>query len=166
VSNAHETTFEDLQRLATQRHHIHKNHDSSRPLSQYYELIGLVGEWMFARRYDLDMDLEPRPGGDGRVDFEVNGFTIDVKSAEKAYNLLREVDKPHAEILVLVSVNLKERIGKMIGWEFDEEMLNLIYPPKIFHPGGGILNHYVHRTRLKHMSLLEDLLGLKANDPA
>lgn len=159
VSNAYGLEFEDLEIIAKQREELHRNHVSSRPLSKSYELIGLVGEWLFARLYNLNMDLALRPAGDGRVDFAVNEFTIDVKSANKPYYLFREVDVPHADVLVLAGVWLDKRTGKMFGWEFDKIMLDLPYPPKVFNPAGGIVNYYKPAAKLRSMNqLVEEVL--------
>jgi len=158
VSNAFDLEFEDLELIARQRHEAHKHQDSHRQLSDDYELIGLIGEWGFARFSNLDMDLALRPAGDGRVDFEVNGFTIDVKSANKPYNLLREVEVPHADVLVLAGVWLDRRAYRLIGWEFDKAMLDMIITDrfgKYLNPPGP-LNHYKPAEHLLSMNQLRE----------
>jgi len=106
MSNGHCLTDEQMRDLAKKREAIHAGQASSRPLSKHYELIGLIAERQFSREFDVDMDMTLRPGGDGRVDFVLPIGTVDVKGAARAYNLFREIGKPHAEILVLAAVNV------------------------------------------------------------
>jgi len=138
---------------------LHRNHGSSRPLSAGYELRGVFGELAFYRITGLEMDLRLLPSGDGRTDFEPgNGVgTIDVKAANKAYNLLRECDKLHADILVLAQVHEDPVIVEFLGWEYDAEMVTC--PVKQFHDDGP-MNHYKHRSQLRHMPELLAMLGV------
>lgn len=84
--------------VARRRETLHMGHSSSRPLSQDYELVGLAGELAFAEEFGYQVDTSDRPGGDGRVDFHTPAGTVDVKTARKALNLLREQGKPHADL--------------------------------------------------------------------
>ena len=143
-----------LKEIADQRHNLHKNHASSRPLSEDYEYIGLIGEGKFELTYGYAMDLEQRPGGDSRVDFHTPLATIDVKTARKAYNLLREVGKPHAELLILAEYLPDTDDVRFLGWEWDCNMIQC--PSKDF--GYGIINHYKHWSELKRMETFEHLL--------
>ena len=145
---------QDLRELATQRSRLHTHHRSQRPLSSEYDLVGLAGEKAFAERYGYNVDRELRPGGDGRIDFETPVGTVDVKTARKAYNLLREQGKPHADLLVLAEYDDATEQAVLLGWEWDREMLKC--PAKDF--GYGIVNHYLHRSRLRSIDLLDDLM--------
>ena len=145
--------IENLKKVAAIRHEIHKHHKSSRPLSEDYELIGLVGEYRFEVDFGYPMDLSIKPQGDGKVDFHIALGTLDVKTAEKAYNLLREKGVRHAKILVLGQFNRKGTTASLLGWEYDSEMVKCPY--KDF--GYGIINHYKHHSKLRPMWVLKQL---------
>ena len=139
--------------VADARHNLHRNHATSRPLSENYERVGLEGEYecaCYLRWHGImvEVDTASRPGGDGRADFRVGGVTVDVKTARKAYNLLREAEKPHADILVLAAY--KNDRATLLGWEYDEAMVAC--PSKDF--GYGIVNHYMAAHELKSIGLL------------
>ena len=142
--------------MANRRHNLHKNQSSSRPLSKNYELIGLVGEWEFSKKFGVELDTKEYIDGDKGVDFVINGYKIDVKTGHNnAYNLLREKNKPHAEIIVLAECDLKSKSVYLIGWEYDSEMIK--QPYKDF--GYGIINHYKHRSELRSINELRELLN-------
>lgn len=145
--------FIDVLRIeAEEREAIHANHESSRPLSEDYELIGLVGEAEFSRAYHQPMDLNRRAGGDGRIDFVIPlAYTVDVKTARKAYNLIEERGKIEADIYVLAQYIEDGRKAKMLGWEWGSVLVKAPY--KDF--GHGIINHYIPREQLRPMSDLE-----------
>ena len=137
---------------------------------RYYEnpytedIIGIIGEKKFGNKYNLKVDIGIRPKGDKHIDFKVsimcNGIeyikTIDVKTAQKAFNLLvKEQDiKKCADILVLAEYINDDQIN-LVGWESKKEMQ--IMPKKIFS-SLGYINHYKHRTKLRSMNRLDLLL--------
>ena len=138
---------------ADKRAEIHEHHATSRPLSNDYELIGLLGEYAFQMWSGKPMDFTIRPGGDDKIDFILHtGITVDVKSARKAYNLFRECGKKHADILVLAHVHSNELVS-LLGWEYG--VIMAMQPSKEF--GYGIRNHYMPARSLKPMSKLKDL---------
>tara|TARA_Y100000310_G_C20581630_1_gene763303 strand:+ start:569 stop:1027 length:459 start_codon:yes stop_codon:yes gene_type:complete len=141
------------------RERIHEKQASSRPLSTGYEAIGILGEAEFAFRTGLPFDVQERPAGDNRVDFFTELGTIDVKTARKPYNLIREVGKPHAEILVLVGVDASGW-AKLIGWEYDSIITDA--PFKDF--GYSILNHYIPAENLKSPDLLVKMIAATVAD--
>jgi hypothetical protein len=125
------------------------------------DTIGVAGELAFAKKYGLEIDDSIRPEGDGHVDFKVNingnEVTVDVKTAQKAYNLLvKEWEiKDCADILVLAERGPNDEI-KFLGWETKDIMK--VMPKKIFS-SLGIVNYYRHRDKLRPMFQLDDLLG-------
>jgi hypothetical protein len=143
-----------LREIARVRMELHKDHSSSRPLSADYEYIGLLGEWEFSQKYGLPIDLTLRSGGDGRKDFTTGIGTIDVKTANKAFNLLRETNKPHADILVLAQYLEEDDNVAFLGWEYDKNMV--LCPHQDF--GYGIDNYYKSWQELRTMSSLGKLL--------
>lgn len=141
-----------IKEVAKIRHELHKNQASSRILSPDYQYIGLAGEYAFAKKYDLPIDLTTRVGGDGGCDFRVNFGTIDVKTARKALYLLVEVGRVRADIYVLAQFN-NDSVTFM-GWELGEEMEKC--PAKDF--GAGYDAHYKMAGELKSMEDLELLI--------
>jgi hypothetical protein len=145
--------------LGTQRQ---KAHPFGTP--RYYsdenleDIIGLAGEVAFAKRYGLKPDLTIRPEGDKNIDFkiEIDGTriaTIDVKTAQKAFNLLVkewEIQKC-SDVLVLCEYFKNESI-MFVGWATRKMMQG--QPIKIFS-SLNIPNHYLHRSKLKPMSELD-----------
>lgn len=154
--------FTDLLAIeAEQRQELHANHASNRPLSEGYELVGLVGEAEFARVFNLPMDLNRRPGGDRGIDFVVPlGFTTDVKTFRKPIHLLVEYGKVVADIYVLAGYSDELRKAHLLGWEYGANVLKAPHKPWVCD-GGTIDSHYIHRDVLKKMPELERrLMGL------
>jgi len=154
-SNADALTWHDCESLAARRHALHSSQISHRPLSNDYELVGLVAEAAVARRLGLDMDLSDHPEGDGRVDFYTHIGTIDAKGAQKPKHLLREVGKPHSDILVLVKVSIVQKMYRIIGWEYDSEMLECATGNM---PGYTVNNHIKPAGDLRSISELDKLI--------
>jgi hypothetical protein len=147
---------EDLMRQvisqeAQARHEAHKNHASSRPLSEDYELIGLLGELEFAQLTGQMVDLERRLCGDKGVDFVVPlNFSVDVKTARKAFHLIHEKGKSFADIYVLAKYDDEAKTTELLGWEWGIALSKA--PVKDF--GYGIENHYIPADKLRPMSEL------------
>ena len=142
--------------FAKYRENLHKSHASSRPLSKNYELIGLLGEFEFARVFNMPVDLTMRSDGDKGVDFVTPYGTIDVKTANKAYNLIVEVGKVNADIYVLAQFNQDDLTVKLLGWEYGYRIENC--PSKDF--GYGVINHYMSAQELMSISLLKTILTI------
>ena len=135
---------------AEERHKAHEGQSSSRPLSEKYEEVGLLGELEFAKQTGYMLDMERRLSGDKGVDFVVSvKMTVDVKTARKPGNLIHEQGKTFADIYVLAGYN-EDGSVELIGWEFGSTLLRA--PVKDF--GYGILNHYIPAKQLKPMSSL------------
>ena len=123
------------------------------------DTIGVAGETAFAKRYGLDVDERILPEGDEHIDFIVKinnlDITIDVKTAQKAYNLLiKEWEiKECADILVLAKYN--DGTIKFLGWETKEVMC--LMPTKVFS-SLGINNFYRHQSKLRPMEQLDEIL--------
>ena len=151
---------EHLKKIAKDREEIHKNHASSRPLSKNYEYIGLVGESQFAEEFDMALDEELRPQGDGGKDFYSKVGSIDVKTARKAYNLIVEQGKVDSDVYVLAQYSDEDESAKLLGWAHKDEVLKA--PKKDF--GYGVINHYISKSNLKSMELLKRKLSIKEDD--
>lgn len=81
---------------------------------------GLKGEFAFAKYYDLEVDTDLRPDGDGGIDFvvEINGNekTVDVKTVNYPNNpllLVREAREDHPDMYVLTATDSPE--VKLVG---------------------------------------------------
>jgi len=143
---------DDLLEEANARHQIHEGQASSRPLSLDYELLGIGGEIQGETDFSLKRDARLLVHGDGRIDFYLpDGRSGDWKVARKAYNLLMESDKPHADILVAGLWREDEFHWvwvEWLGWEYRDELLKV--EPKDF--GYGVINHYRAVENLRPMS--------------
>jgi hypothetical protein len=143
-------------RIGAERHELHKDHQSSRPLSEGYEGVSLEGEFTFALNYGVPVDLKARAGGDGGIDFVIAlKYTVDVKTARKAFNLIVEEGKVKADIFVLASFCDDTGEASLIGWAWRTEVLKA--PVKDF--GHGIMNHYIPLGSLHPMAALESRLA-------
>ena len=80
----------ELREMAKRRVAQHAGAPSSRHWGDPVEceFIGLVGERAFSDRFGMPMNLADQPMGDGKFDFVVNGWKIDVKTAKKPTYLL------------------------------------------------------------------------------
>jgi hypothetical protein len=150
----------DINELGIQRQNAHIKNSTPR----YYkdknkeDIIGISGEIAFGKRYSLKPDLELRPFGDNHIDFEiqindVKNITIDVKTAQKAYNLLVkkwEINKC-SDILVLAKYINNEDI-EFLGWTTKKIMSQ--QPIKIFS-SLGIENYFLPKEKLAPMEDLD-----------
>jgi hypothetical protein len=142
-----------LREEADARHNAHKDHASSRPLSDNYELVGLLGESKFGEICNQMPDLKRRLEGDSGIDFVVPlKFSVDVKTARNAFNLIHEQGKKFADIYVLASFKDSEEDAELLGWEWGAVLKNA--PVKDF--GYGIMNHYIPADKLKPISELQE----------
>jgi hypothetical protein len=155
-----ETVINRLRAIAKERMSLHKNHSTSRPLSQDYEFIGLLGEFEFMLFSGFPMDLSVKPSGDKGIDFITPAGSIDVKTARLAYNLIREENKKHADIIVLGSYTEGNQSVNLLGWEYDSIMI--LCPKRDF--GYGIINHYKPAKKLRSMKELREKIGNNTAD--
>jgi len=149
---------EQVMAVALERELLHKDHESSRPLSHNYEYIGLLGEANFARKIGQEPDFRKRPGGDHGIDGTLRlRFTYDVKTARIPNHLIQEVGtKNWADIYILAGYLEEEDTTYEIGWEWGVKLQAAPY--KDF--GYGIINHYIHASQLRQMSELYDRLSI------
>ena len=144
-----------LAQIATDRHDLHKDHASSRPLSINYEGVGISGEVAFSAFSGIACDLSERPSGDKGIDFIVPLlFSIDVKTARIPNHLIHEKGKDFVDIYVLAEYVADGKPANLIGWEYGIKLKNA--PFKDF--GYGIINHYIHRSKLRPMADLKTRL--------
>lgn len=150
------TILQIVEGEAARRERLHANHASSRPWSEGYEKVGLAGEFEFGRFCGQMPDLQERAGGDKGVDFRVLlQFTVDVKTARKAYHLSHESGKPLADIYVLAEYDDETGQARLVGWEWGR---NLLRAPLKDLGNNGVLGHCIHRSKLRPMSELNEHL--------
>ena len=131
---------------------------SNRPLSYDYEILGLMGEMAFADFSGYEVDTSQRMDGDKGVDFVIDGYTIDVKTARKAYNLIVEVGKVKADFYVLASLVSQYEV-ELIGWETGREVSSSKTDEgKLFK--NNVHNHFIKAVDLQPMWKLRDKLNL------
>jgi hypothetical protein len=130
---------------------------SHRPLSHNYELLGVMGEAAFSAVFGLPVDESRRPGGDAGVDFRVS-FTIDVKTARRAANLIVEVGRVHADIYVLAEAHPEMSNGvRLVGWAWGKDVLSApVDDGARFR--NGIRNHWIAARDLRPVGSLRALM--------
>lgn len=132
---------------------------SARRFSEGYDDVGEAGEDAFGALIGQERDKRDLPGGDGGVDFTVTidgkQYTVDVKTARKAFYLLVEAgrsDKPMADLYVLCSYSDAMGCATCLGWATRAEVIAA--PTKDF--GFGVVSHYIARERLRPIVRLVD----------
>ena len=137
---------------ADERDRIHKNHASSRPLSEDYELVGIMGELALSQLTGLAPDLATKPAGDGGVDSLIYlRYTVDIKTARKPYNLIHEVGKKFADIFILSKYTDPDTPVRLMGWEWGKVLQAA--PTREF--GHGVMNHYISAKSLRRLGELQ-----------
>jgi len=140
-----------LTKHAAAREALHAGHASSRPLSEGYERVGLAGEFAFGRFCGQMPDLSERPAGDKGVDFVVPLlYTVDVKTARKAHNLIHEASKPLAADIYVLAEYGEDDEATLVGWAWRKQLAAA--PVRDF--GHGIENRYIARENLRSMEEL------------
>jgi hypothetical protein len=140
-----------IAREAQRRHESHINHPTHRPLSPDNHLVGLRGEEAWSREFGGQVDLTPRPSGDGGRDFIVRlsvEFKVDIKCFRNPVNLIVEVGRvKKGTIYVLAGYDDTTDKACLLGWAWGLEML--MAPHRDF--GRGVVNHYISRDKLRSM---------------
>jgi hypothetical protein len=107
--------------------------------------------------FGIQRDARLLSAGDGRADFWLpSGLSGDWKVARKAYNLLMESGRPHADLLVagLWYEKGAECWIEWLGWE-RASLLEQVEPCDF---GYGVINHYCPVDQLQPMSRFRSLL--------
>ena len=145
---AHRAKIEAASRTAA-----HDGLSSQRKLSEGFEIVGVFGEIEFALQAGLPLPLDQNILSDGGVDFVAPlRFTVDVKTARKAFNLIQEVGKIAADIYVLAEFDGESERARLVGWEWGAALRQA--PTRDF--GHGIVNHYIPASSLRPMAELFD----------
>lgn len=155
-----------LEVAAFNRHELHKDRKSSRPLSKDYELVGLAGEAALAKFAGSALDLSLRPGGDKGKDATITlmtdsgprTFTVDVKTARKPANILVEVGKVRADIFIIAQYYEMTGTASLLAWQWGSVIKRI--PPRDVG-GFGVLSH-AQRTR--DARKMEELAERLVND--
>ena len=128
-------------------------------------LMGLRGEQAFAERFDLQVDLTPKLGGDGGRDLEVTlwtntfwdaeDFKVDCKAAIFPKDLIVEVGRCLPRVIyVLCRYHADEDRCTLLGWQWGLTLLSS--PPKDY--GYGIINYWCPRGLLRSMDEIDERL--------
>jgi len=152
----------DANVVAQKWYGLHERHNNLTP--RFYadplveDRIGVTGEIAFGKKYDLMqywIGEEDKPYGDGGIDFDVPGLgTFGVKTAKKPYYLLEKAGKVKADFYPLGQYN-NDGTVIFIGWAYGKD-LSKVEPKDI--GGKGILSHYIHQSKLRPMSDLDELI--------
>ena len=98
---------------------------------EYIDLLGALAEIGFAKYMRMGIDIQKRAGGDNGIDFEGNGFTVQIKARdEKRYShpdLLCRIDYAKADYFVLAGVvyssDLPACTVNLYGWINNEQLV-------------------------------------------
>ena len=145
-----------LEALAARRTALHADRaESSRPLSDDFEEIGLAGEVAFGTFSGVCPDFSDRPNGDDGYDFKVPLlYRVEVKSTKPGRNLIHREDKPlAADIYVLAEVDGDRTT--LVGWCWRKTLAEA--EVRIL-AAGGFPSLFVARENLRPMSELEERL--------
>jgi hypothetical protein len=139
--------------LGQRRHDLHEGHPTHRPLSKGYESVGIAGEISLSGFTGMAPDFTLKAGGDGGIDSHVYlRYSINVHAARKPLNLIHEVGKEMADIIVLADYNETSGLSQCLGWEWGRVLAKA--PTREF--GKGVLNHYIERGELRSMDELSE----------
>jgi hypothetical protein len=116
------------------------------------QLIKYAGAWAFGKLFDLNWVGQPKSS------IMFRDHVIDIQTYTQGTNLLCTVGQPYGEIIVMAALDLQEKRIRFLGWEHFASFSENIYPPKLF---ANRLCNYIHTSRLKHMSLLSELLEIE-----
>lgn len=140
-----------MKKYGDDRERLHENHESSRPLSEGYEHVGIAGELALSQLTGLAPDLSLRSSGDGGIDSLIYlRYTVNVHAARKPYNLIHEKGQKMADIMILADYDDDTQTSKLLGWEWGSVLLKA--PVKDF--GHGVMNHYIPRSKLRSIKEL------------
>ena len=143
-----------IESLAARRSALHSGRsESSRPLSDDFEEVGLAGEIAFGEFSGICPDLSDKPEGDAGHDFRVPLlYTVDVKATKPGRNLVHRADRPmKADIYVLAEIDGDS--ATLVGWCSKKTLAAA--DVRVLQPGGP-RNHFVPRENLRPMAELEE----------
>lgn len=87
--------------------------------------LGIIGELVLSYHTGLPVNFDLLYEGDGNLDFDIRGKTVDVKSTQYWRDPhLKQYPNPKkwSDIYILVSIDLKMREGLLVGWASADEM--------------------------------------------
>lgn len=145
-----------IETLAARRTALHADRaESSRPLSDDFDEIGLAGEVAFGTFSGLCPDFSDRPKGDDGYDFKVPLlYRVEVRSTKPGRNLIHREDKPlAADIYVLAEVDGDRTT--LVGWCWRKTLAEA--EVRVLQDGGPP-SHFVPRNALRPMGELEERL--------
>jgi hypothetical protein len=121
------------------------------------DLLGVQGEMAFAKLFNLHTPMVEH-GADAGWDYEINGITIDVKTASKPhYRLIfRELPAFKAQVAVLV-VKISEDVFRIKGWASKKNFINWSKPMD----DEGFALEDNHLRKIQNLWLNTAIKGLK-----
>jgi hypothetical protein len=116
-------SIEDVYPLAVEiaeaRHNQKKNYKTHKPLSDNYEVVGVLGELVFSLIIQQHMDIELKKEGDDGFDFAKSN--IKTSEEHKARHLIEFKDKQFFGYYYFVIVNLQNKYGFVRGYIHSKE---------------------------------------------
>ena len=152
---------QDIDEIGAARRSLHKDHESSMPMSEENERVGLAGEQLVGKIFGKRIDDSEKIMGDEGIDFLFRSGTVDVKTARKPIWLLLEKDhEPVADIMIMCGYNDDTRMAYVLGWEYGIVMKE---QPLRDNAGVNKIFHYKLSTELHHIDELMKYEGVFDN---
>lgn len=108
--------------VANERHKQKKSLPSHNPMSDNYELVGVLGEMAYSLATGQEMDYTLRIEGDNGTDFR-GGINVKTSEKGKGRHLIEYMDKEIPPIYVYVLVDIKRKKATLSGWIRGEDFL-------------------------------------------
>lgn len=117
--------FDYANKIASYRHMKKRSYQSCRQLSDNYELVGVLGELVYGYITNEISNQRTHEQGDCGFDFSKR---VQVKASEqyKAKHLIefKDADFTKFDYYVFVVIDLKNKIGNIVGWISVSDFLN------------------------------------------
>jgi hypothetical protein len=152
-----EDEYQECVEIAKRRQNCRNGYSRSNYYDDLYEenVVGVVGEMAFEKLTGLPMDRSVRPKGDGGIDFEIDGHTIDVKACRNPVFLLLKYKERNRCADILVSAKYdNERTIEFLGWQHRHTMFMM--PKKRWWQ--DILAYYIPTDELHPMINLTEAI--------
>jgi len=123
--NLNQSLYDYCYSIALTRMKQKEGFKSSNPMSKNYELVGILGEVVFGLFTGELFDTRLKINGDDGVDFS-NGVQVKTSEKHKARHLIEYADKDFSKFkwYVFVVVDLKERVGEVVGYISTKDFLD------------------------------------------
>jgi len=118
------SVYDYAKKLAMNRASQKEKYSSSNPMSPNYELVGLLGEFIYGAITGEVADLRLRADGDDGIDFSRKRVQVKSSEEHKARHLIEYKEKVlDFDYYVFVIINLERLDGFIRGWISTEDFI-------------------------------------------